>query len=252
MVRPVPAEPTPEPLNGIITRAGVVVRCRFLPSKTTFETTTRLNLWAGALRSLRSSDSSPSCPTMMARHPLTILRHQFHLVRGGFVTARGRFTRRSFPRALVLLMYVVMNLGLPTGFGPQVKANSSKDVCRCSAESRAAGRCCCAKGAESSAKTGCCATRVVSTAKSCCAKKQTAAPVQTLQHATDDSIAWTGACPCGPVDTPVMLFCPHPRILADAHSLEVQFISSERIATLTDAPCGLRTRPSVPPPEFAV
>lgn len=189
---------------------------------------------------------------MMARHPLTMLRHQIHLVRCVFVAARGLFTRRSFSRAFVLLMYVVMNLGLPTGFGPQVKANSSKEVCRCSAESRAAGRCCCAKGAKLAGKTGCCATRTATTAKSCCAKKGNPAPVQTLQHAPDDSIAWTGACPCGPVDTPVMLFCPHPRILAETDSLEFRFFSGERLVSRTDAPCGLRTRPSVPPPEFAV
>lgn len=201
---------------------------------------------------MRPEDSSPSCPTMTARHPLTMLRHQFELVRRVFVTPRGRIDRHTISRGFVLLMYVVMNLGLPTGFGPQGKANSSKEVCRCSAESRAAGRCCCAKGAKSAGKTGCCAARVVTTSKSCCAKKGTAAPVQTLHHTTDDSIAWTGACPCGPVDTPVILFCPHPRILAEAHSLEFRFFSGERLVAPTDAPCGLRTPPSVPPPEFAV
>jgi hypothetical protein len=204
------------------------------------------------LISLLSSDSSPSFAIMMARCPSTMLRFQIDLARGMFVDWRRRMTRRSLCRALVLVMYIVMNLGLPTGFGPQAKASSAKEACRCSAESRAAGRCCCAKGATTAPKTGCCATRILATTKSCCAKKGMDAPVEKLLPAHDDSIAWSGACPCGPVDAPIMLFCPHPRILADANSLEFRFPTGERPPTLTDAPCGLRTRPSVPPPELAV
>lgn len=189
---------------------------------------------------------------MMARRPLTMLRYQIDLVRGMFVDVRRRMTQHRVCRAFVLVMYVVMNLGLPTGFGPQAKASSAKEACRCSPESRAAGRCCCAKGGTTAGKMGCCATRVAATTKTCCAKKKMDAPIKVVQPVHDDSIAWSGACPCGPADAPIMLFCPHPRILPEANSLEFRFPTGERAPTLSSAPCGLRTRPSVPPPEFAV
>jgi hypothetical protein len=189
---------------------------------------------------------------MLARRSLMTLRHQIDLVRGLFVDVSDRMTRRNLCRAFVLAMYVVMNLGLPTGFGPQAKASSTKEACRCSPESRASGRCCCAKKAMAAGKTGCCATRIVASTKNCCAtKKEKEAPAK-VQATSEDSLAWSGACPCGPADAPIMLFCPHPRILADVNSLEFRFPTGERAPTLTDAPCGLRTRPSVPPPQLAV
>jgi hypothetical protein len=201
------------------------------------------------VRSLRPVDSSPSYAVMTARQSITTLRHQIGLVRRLFVDVRRGMTQQRLCRAFVLVMYVVMNLGLPTGFGPQVKASSANSACRCSAESRAAGRCCCAKGATTAGKMGCCATRVAATTKSCCAKKSSSKMVQPVH---DDSIAWSGACPCGPADAPIMLFCPHPRILPEVNSLEFRLPTGERAPTLTAAPCGLRTRPSVPPPELAV
>lgn len=204
------------------------------------------------LRSLRPLDSLPSSAIMTARRLPTMLRHQVKLVRGIFVDVRPRMTRRTVCRAIVLVMYVVMNLGLPTGFGPQVKSGSAKEACRCSAESRAAGRCCCAKKGVPTGKTGCCAARTVASTKQCCATKKEKIATAKVQAAPEDSLAWSGACPCGPVDAPIMLFCPHPRILSEANSLEFRGPTGERVLTLTDSPCGLRTRPTVPPPELAV
>ncbi|HEY4260746.1 MAG TPA: hypothetical protein VGM98_11325 [Schlesneria sp.] len=188
----------------------------------------------------------------MARQSMTTLRNQIELVRGLFTDVSDWMTRRRLCRALILVMYVAMNLGLPTGLGPQVKTGSANDSCRCSAESRAAGRCCCAKKAMATGKTGCCATRIVASTKNCCAtKKEKDAPAK-VKATPEDSLAWSGACPCGPVDAPIMLFCPHPRILAEANSLGFRFPTGERAPTLTDVPCGLRTRPSTPPPQLVV
>lgn len=189
---------------------------------------------------------------MMAHHPLLMLQRQIDLAGRAIVAICGRDNRRCMTRSLVLLMYVVVNLGLPTGFGPQAHASSANDVCRCSPESRAAGRCCCAKGSKAGGKTGCCAARAATTKKSCCGKASTKPAAPSANSSPENSIAWTGACPCGPTDTLVILFCPHPRILPDACELQMEFVDGDRIVASTAAPCGMRTPPLVPPPEVLI
>ena len=178
-----------------------------------------------------------------------IMRRLIGLVRG----ERGRVRSQ---RIAVLALYVVMNLGLPIGdFDPRATASqtASTKACRCSSESRAAGRCCCSKPAAGVAKRGCCSTPAKAEIKSCCAKKKTIVDVASTTSTTDSKeLAWTGGCPCGPVNSPMLLFCPQPRILTDPVSLDGQSICTARPLRTSDSPCGERARPFVPPPESSV
>lgn len=148
-------------------------------------------------------------------------------------------------RLLILAIYLTMNLGLPSGFGIRTIAASTASGCRCSAESRAAGRCCCNRPLKTG-KPGCCAARLELETKSCCTKKF--APPKVIE---EESAAWTGDCPCDTNNLPPMLLCPQPRIIAGTSSLDVLIRCTDRLTNVACVPCGVRSRPSVPPPEFA-
>jgi hypothetical protein len=154
-------------------------------------------------------------------------------------------------RTAVLLLYVVMNLGLPIGGSrPQAGPTSIAGSCRCSPESRAAGRCCCAR---IPGQSSCCLAKSKSKpdAKSCCAKSAetpSTRVIDSIEH-QESAPAWTAGCPC-PVDLPLVLICPQPRILSDATTI-VAIPNQERaMQDPAGSPCGHRPRPVVPPPEF--
>lgn len=158
----------------------------------------------------------------------------------------------------ILVMYVVTNLGLPVGFGSVAASHLSAGGCRCSAEAQAAGRCCCRK-VVGPRTTGCCSTRIAAPTKSCCAKPATPSELQSVR---DEGLPaptepekpgpriLSGGCPCGPVDSPLMLICPQHRILSDSISLDLVVDLRESRGVVAGTPCGNRPRPCVPPPEL--
>lgn len=185
-------------------------------------------------------------------HPIARLRPAAEAVRRVIVWTCGDQLRRT--RLIVLMMYVLLNLGLPIGdFSPRAGAAPVGKVCRCSPESRAAGRCCCRQGTSGSRKTGCCAVKANVQTKSCCAQKSHSTKRVPKQTAvTEDRPAWTSDCPCGPVDNPLLLICPQPRILVDIATFDGASRVPNHLLSVDWAPCGHRSRPCVPPPESVV
>lgn len=186
---------------------------------------------------------------------IACLRQTVQTVGGFVVWIRSNHHRINRTRLAVLVMYLVVNLGLPIGdFTPRAGAASVAKECRCSPASRAAGRCCCRKGPGSAgtSRTGCCATPAKPESKSCCAKKSgdTKKPVQVQISVTEQMLAWTSDCPCGPIETPMLLICPQPRILQEISILKDQTACRERLLTAAQNPSGTRSRPTVPPPEI--
>ena len=191
----------------------------------------------------------------LLRLTIACLRLTVPTVGGVVAWVRSRHHRINRARLAVLVMYLVVNLGLPIGdFTPRSGAASVAKECRCSPASRAAGRCCCRKGPGSAGtlKTGCCATPVKSESKSCCAKKSgdTKKPVPVQIPDTEQMLAWTSDCPCGPIDTPMLLICQQPRILQEISVLKGQAACRDRLLTAAQNASGTRSRPSVPPPEI--
>lgn len=200
--------------------------------------------------------ASPSEPALMflLRHTIAWLRQTVQTVGGVVAWIRSNHHRINPTRLAVLVMYLVVNLGLPIGdFTPRAGAASVAKECRCSPASRAAGRCCCRKGPGSAgtARTGCCAVPAKPESKSCCAKKSgdTKQPVQVQIPVTEQMLAWTSDCPCGPVDSPVLLICPQPRILVDIAAFDGVSVACIHLFDCDCVPCGDRSQPCVPPPE---
>ena len=186
-------------------------------------------------------------------HPRTLLNRTALVVRNtvGWVRFdRGRLRR---DRIAVLTLYVVMNLGIPIGdFAPKAGAHQTA-ACHCSTESRAAGRCCCSNRPTATGKSGCCATKAKSESKSCCKTNPERSRVAAQKVADpEETLAWTGGCHCGPDDSPMMLICPQPRILADTTALELPLFCGGWVSSPACSPCGDRSRPCVPPPESPV
>ena len=190
----------------------------------------------------------------LVRHTIACLRQTVQTVGGVVAWVRTCFDHINPTCLAVLVMYLVVNLGLPIGdFTPRPGVASVAKECRCSPASQVAGRCCCRKGpgAAASLKTGCCATTVKLASKKCCAKKSgDAKPVQVQIPDTEPVMAWTSDCPCGPVDTPVLLICPQPRILQENSILKGQTDGQDRLLTTAQNPSGTRSRPTVPPPKI--
>lgn len=185
-------------------------------------------------------------------HPgrlLLLARHAALRLQRLFVSLRGTRCRRL----AVLVMYVCMNLGLPVGLGSAApKAAPVAAGCRCPAEARAEGRCCCRKPTAPVRRSGCCGTQQVAATKACCSKKTSKQEPEPLSTEPETTLAWSSGCPCGPVDTPLVLICPQHRILADANAIELQFDRGESLTSPSCLPCGTRPRPSVPPPESSL
>jgi hypothetical protein len=168
-------------------------------------------------------------------------------------TVRLEMTRVRIQRLVVLVLYVVVNLGVPIGdFAPKAVARQTPE-CRCSPESRAAGRCCCRSRALPPANSGCCANKSKSVAKSCC--KKTTEQTKVAEPGTanpDEALALTGGCPCGPEQSPMMLICPQPRILSVAAFVGIPATTGGPLPADAGSPCGNRAKPLVPPPESPV
>lgn len=195
-------------------------------------------------------------PIMLTMYRTLMMPYRIaHAVRSVFASTSSRHVRKRCGRSAVLMMYVMMNLGLPIGdFSP--RAGSSPPVsaaCRCSPESREAGRCCCVKRTSATGISGCCATKAIAKLKSCCANRPGKGSVQDGKKSRQAADAVVSAgCQCGPVDTPLILICPQPRILVDVLAFRLPSQSGERIVADAFTPCGSRPRPYVPPPESFV
>ena len=162
-------------------------------------------------------------------------------------------------RITVLMLYTVMNIGLPLGdfcSKSDAKAGAAQsavaNACRCSAESRQAGRCCCSKR---SGASGCCSTRSTKTeTRSCCAKKslKSAASTIAVDSEPNEVPAWRSGCPCGPPEFPLLLICSQPRILTETAEFDGSANGNRWWRAASFTPCGQRPRPQVPPPEVYV
>lgn len=196
---------------------------------------------------------------MTVRQLSQMLRTPLRWGRSLIVGTERRENRLRAYRGLLLVAYLVMNLGLPTGLGPKVAVAANDKSCRCSAESRAAGRCCCSVKAGQKPR-GCCvnssAQHKPAVTKSCCAKKAASKPAEAAVAASEQSpeamLAWTGACPCSPNNDLSMLLCAYPRILMDVGSIEFYSEVRDSVSLLSQTPCGDRARPCVPPPEASL
>lgn len=209
----------------------------------------RLNRYCWMLRSanlpggLKCSSMHNICQSLSFRHSAA-QRAQLlvNCIRSGLV---------RWQRVFVLFMYVCMNVGLPIG-SPVQASQPSSPGCRCAPEIRAAGRCCCVKVKSAPNQSSCCAKRSVPQPKQCCTKKPAEAVAPSQEPAQSQPIELvSNSCPCGPVDSPLVLICPQHRILVDVSSIAAGSGCEERLITLSSDPCGDRPRPCVPPPEFS-
>ena len=191
---------------------------------------------------------------MLSKHqPPTLLQRTAQFVRSTIGRVRHDATSERFHRIAVLTLSVVMSLGVPVGdFGPQADAHPTA-ACRCSPESRTDGRCCCPSRPTVPVRSGCCAANVKRAPKSCCESKSEQSKVAARKVADpEETLAWTGGCHCGPDDSPTMLICPQPRILADTTALEHPSLCGGWVSSPACSPCGDRSRPCVPPPESPI
>ena len=186
-------------------------------------------------------------PMNICQHVLKILSNA-RMSRGDGVGARGTVGRRyGFLKYAVLGVYLLANIGLPVG---GFNAAGLSKGCRCSADVKAAGKCCCAQKTASLPGRGCCATKPVVT-QSCCKSKSNSlqAHGQIPSHEVIDSVS---ECPCGPGQTPLYLVCAQPRILMASLSSLSDAVAVEWLTAFSVSPCGGREPPTVPPPEVLV
>jgi len=198
---------------------------------------------------------------MYTRNPTTGMRNVMVLT---YRQVRRLTVRRELrsrcERWLVLVAFVVANLGLPMGglgsnSDPKTHAMKSGTIngCRCSPQARQAGLCCCSKRPGAA---GCCSTNrnVRTQVKSCCAKKA-ASEATVSERATsepDEGLAWHSSCPCGPAELPFLLVCAQPRMLTAATTFDIGTNRCDWLRSASDSPCGQRPSPYVPPPESSV
>ena len=165
----------------------------------------------------------------------------------------GRAVWVRCERAVVLGVFLLFNLGLPIGnWHPKIQAAATG--CHCSAEQRQAGRCCCAKGNETSSRHGCCATSPPKAQRqSCCAKKPAASKATDNPPATGpvERPTWRDGCPCSLSDSPMLALCAQPRILPRVDSLGELLVVGQSFRAEPSVPCGGRPEPLVPPPKLS-
>lgn len=165
------------------------------------------------------------------------------LIHRAMTVSRPSHARRLV-RIAVLMLYVLLNLGLPTGGA----GASGAGECRCSFELRASGRCCCQKEATPQ-KGGCCAANRKASTKSCCAKPSPKSNEPKRRPSDHGELLALQHCPCGSSDTSVVLICSLPQIVPERAAIDLPGRDGLLRPHAASQPCGARPEPCVPPPE---
>lgn len=198
-----------------------------------------------------------------------ILCHPRRVLRAYEIVSRGT-------RLCLLVAFVSTSIGVPVGNWSRV-AESDRSIptssCRCSTSTQRARSCCCAKSpagatADSLKPGGCCAARVSKTScelkKSdaakpkvggCCSQKpaaKTAKADTPEKRSSSETPSWTALCSCGPNEEPGVLVDHSPKLVAVRRVWSLFTHADALFEELIVSAIGLRSEPTVPPPEFSL
>ena len=179
-------------------------------------------------------------------------------------------------RLCLLVAFVSTSVGVPVGnWSRMVESDltAPTPACRCSTSTQRAGSCCCAKSpagatAASSKPGGCCAARASKAtcelkkpdaAKpkvgGCCSQKpaaKTAKAGASEKPSSKETPSWTALCSCGPNDEPGVLADHSPKLIAERRVWSFFTRADDLFDELIVSAIGLRSEPTVPPPEFSL
>lgn len=179
-------------------------------------------------------------------------------------------------RLCLLVAFVSTSVGVPVGnWSRMVESDltAPTPACRCSTSTQRAGSCCCAKSpvgatAASPKPGGCCAARASKAtcelkkpdaAKlkvgGCCSQKPAAKAAKTRnseQPSSKETPSWTALCSCGPNEEPGVLVDHSPKLIAERRVWSCFTRADELFDELIVSAIGLRSEPTVPPPEFSL
>ncbi len=191
------------------------------------------------------------------------------VLRAGESVSRGM-------RLCLLVAFVSTSVGVPVGNWSRVvesDLSAPTPSCRCSTSTQRAGSCCCAKSpagatAVSLKPGGCCAARVSKATcelkKSdaakpkvggCCSQKpaaKTAKASTSEQPSSKETSSWTALCSCGPHEEPGVLVDHSQKLIAERRVWSFFTRADDLFDELIVSAIGLRSEPTVPPPEFSL
>ena len=170
---------------------------------------------------------------------------------------RHHSTARRIVAALVLLVYLTANLGLPMGM-------AGGSGCQCDTELQQSNQCCCARqqlAKELDTPRSCCTQKLTlvtksdsvntksccqkTSVKSCCQQKETATPSR------ERTGAYAHSCSCGSGSQPGYLFNAEPRILNASLKPAVEPDYGDIVALTDQMLASDADAPETPPPKLS-
>ena len=217
-------------------------------------------------RSAKGRSFSERKTTIASAITASILNRPRRVLRPGEIVSRG-------VRLCLVVAFVSTSVGVPVGnWSRMVESDLSAPTpaCRCSISTQRAGNCCCAKspvGATTGSLKpgGCCAARastatcewkkseaVKPKAGGCCSQKPAAKTGASEKPSTNETPSWTALCSCGPNEEPGVLVDHSPKLVAERSGWSCFARADDLFGELIVSAIGLRTEPTVPPPEFSL